>query len=54
MAAGRIARQSAQATSLACAALGGMIMPAVIFPLIAKNEAIQDAWAIPVATDADR
>jgi NhaA family Na+:H+ antiporter len=40
-----------QASSVVFAALGGMIMPAVIFLLVAESEAVRSAWAVPVATD---
>ncbi len=40
-----------RASALLFAAAGGMLLPAVLFLLIADQEFIRNGWAIPVATD---
>ncbi len=39
------------ASSVLCAAVGGMAVPALLFLVIADDPTIRDAWAIPMATD---
>lgn len=40
-----------RAASVVCAAAGGMVLPAAVFLIVARDPAVQDGWAIPVATD---
>ncbi len=40
-----------RATSVLCAAIGGMVVPAIVFLLLANTSQTQQGWAIPVATD---
>ena len=39
------------ATSVICAAIGGMAVPAILFLAIGGAAGIVDGWAIPIATD---
>jgi NhaA family Na+:H+ antiporter len=40
-----------RAASVMMAALGGMLVPAAIFLIIAVGENVRDGWGIPIATD---
>lgn len=44
-------KEISDAASVICAAIGGMVVPALLFLLIADSPASQAGWAIPVATD---
>ena len=40
-----------RATSVLCAALGGIVVPAMFFLLLGDTAEIRNGWAVPVATD---
>lgn len=39
------------AASVLCAAIGGIVLPALLFLSISESAEVRDGWAIPVATD---
>ena len=43
--------QLGRATSVLCAALGGIAIPAIVFLALGDSAGIRNGWAIPVATD---
>jgi len=47
---GRLSELS-NAASVVCAAVGGMLVPAIIFLTLGGGETLRAGWAIPVATD---
>lgn len=40
-----------RAASVACAAVGGIVLPALIFLLVSETAAVRSAWGVPIATD---